>query len=36
MMMQTGDSDALSNVAKAVAILAAIMFALIWLANAIA
>lgn len=34
-MMQTGDSDALSGVGKAVAILVVIMFALIWLANSI-
>ncbi len=35
MFLQAGDSDALGNVAKAVGILVAMMFALIWLANAI-
>ena len=35
MMLQAGDSDALGGVGKAVAILVAVMFALIWLANAI-
>jgi hypothetical protein len=35
MMMQTGDSDALSNVGKAIAVLVAIMFVLIWLANSL-
>ena len=36
MFMQAGDSHALANVGKAVAILVTIMFVLIWLANAIA
>jgi hypothetical protein len=35
MMLQAGDSHALSNVGKAIAILVAIMFALIWLANSL-
>ena len=35
MFMQAGDSHALGNVGKAVAILVAIMFVLIWLANSI-
>lgn len=35
MMLQAGDSDALNNVGKAVAVLVAVMFALIWLANSL-
>lgn len=35
MMLQAGDSKALGNVGKAVIILVTLMFALIWLANAI-